>query len=698
MLQASLPSHTQSFTYEALIADLKGVGPHTLRCLAKLNLVTYRDLLFHFPLRYEDRTRITSIKDIHASHKVQVQGQVEKIQVHRGRKRWLEIFLKDKTGMISLVLFHFTQKQVDILSSKPMVRCFGELSQKGGKLSLVHPEIQFIRRADDPVEETLTPIYPVTKGLYQNLLRKLISQVLNEFSLSHEPERLPNHLVNDFNLPSFKASILTIHQPRPDDCTQALLMMKHQAFQRLIVEELMAHQVALKKMRLESSKEQAMALKPPESLMHQFLEKLPFSLTGAQNRAFEALAEDLQKSSPMMRLIQGDVGSGKTVVAGLAALFAVANQTQVAVLAPTEILAEQHFQQFKAWFEPLGYDVIFLKGGIKAKQKRELLDQLDNQDTLIAVGTHALFQQTVTFKRLSLMIVDEQHRFGVHQRLQLRAKGASLVPHQLVMTATPIPRTLAMTRYRDLDLTVIDELPPGRKEITTICLPEESRGDILEKIEAIIVKGQQIYWVCPLITESEKLQIQAAEMAYEEIREKLKHPVACIHGRMKAPEKQAIMKDFIDNETKVLVATTVIEVGVNVPNATLMVIDNAERLGLAQLHQLRGRVGRGADQSFCILLYKKPLTPHAKKRLDVMRRTNDGLIIAEEDLKIRGPGEVLGARQTGLQMFKVADIFRDQTLIYRVNDFVKHKTCDFEDLTQKLSPVWIGVDVNCQTV
>lgn len=689
MTQA-LDVKAKPFCFDASLADLKGVGPHAQKCLAKLNLLTYRDALFHFPLRYEDRTRITSISDLRPNTKGQIQGKVVGVNVHKGRKRWLEILVEDATNIICVVLFHFSQKQVQVLSKKPLVRCYGDVKAKAGKLSLVHPEMNFISNENTPVAETYTPIYPTTQGLYQNLLRKIIGQVFIEYENASHQEVLTQQVISQFQLISFEQAIKQIHYPTPDMNLDGLMDKSHPAFKRLIVEEVLTHFMTLKQMRDEAAKEVAKQLSDPKNICDTFIQNLPFELTGAQSKAFLTIQEDLSKTSPMMRLIQGDVGSGKTVIAALCALYALSNQSQAALLAPTEILAQQHYQQFKLWFEPLGIDVVFLSGKATAKEKRERLAQLATQTPLMVIGTHALFQDGVQFKDLSVMIVDEQHRFGVHQRLKLRCKGNAYIPHQLVMTATPIPRTLAMTRYRDLDLTIMDELPPGRKDINTICISETQRVQVIDRIQEVITQGQQIYWVCPLIEESEKLQIQAAEKTFEELKAHLQMPIACIHGRMKNEQKDEIMDAFKQGETKLLVATTVIEVGVNVPNATLMVIENAERLGLAQLHQLRGRVGRGDKQSYCVLLFKSPLSPHAKKRLDVMRQTNDGFKIAEMDLKIRGPGEVLGVRQTGLQAFKVADIFRDQALIYELNDFAENLPNQVFDSKTDFSEVWIG--------
>jgi ATP-dependent DNA helicase RecG len=685
------------FNFDQTLDDLKGVGPHTKRCLVKLNLHTFRDLLFHFPLRYEDRTRITPVRDLKANDKVLVQGKITGTKVHQGRKRWLELILQDGSSVLSIVLFHFSKKQLEVLSRKPLVRCYGVFKINAGKRSLVHPEFQFLKSEQEPLDEELTPIYPTTQGLYQNLLRKLIRHVLDMFVASNVTESLPNIINQKYDLMRLDTAIEMIHYPSNDVNLEALIEKHHPAFKRLIVEEVLTHFITLKQQRQRIKKEKSQCLLDTAKLISPFVEKLPFELTGAQKRAYQEIRHDLSLKTPMMRLVQGDVGSGKTVIAAMAALHALSNQTQAAMLAPTDILAEQHYLQFKEWFELLGLEVIYLSGKTPAKLKREHLEKISSQTPLMVVGTHAIFQESVIFKQLSLMIVDEQHRFGVHQRLQLKEKGQAFSPHQLVMTATPIPRTLAMTQYRDLDITVIDELPPGRKDITTLCLGQVQRTKVIERIHEVILQGQQIYWVCPLIEESEKLQIQAAEIVYEELKNNLGAQVACIHGRMKPSEKDALMAAFKANEIKVLVATTVIEVGVNVPNATLMVIENAERLGLAQLHQLRGRVGRGAKQSFCVLLFKSPLSPHGKQRLEVMRQTNDGFKIAEMDLKIRGPGEVLGVRQTGLQAFRVADLLRDQTLIHELNDFVEHQQ-DLNRCAKRLQPVWIGANSSYQQV
>ena len=676
--------------YDQPITQLRGVGSEISKRLSKINLKTFRDLLFHLPIRYEDRTRLVPVKDCVVGTKALVQGEVISSTIHKGRKRWLEVLMKDHQTHFKLTFFHFSTKQKEAIDRVGRLRCYGEIVAQKGMKTMVHPELVFLSESEQPLDDYLTPVYPTTQGVAQGVLRKVIYQVLDAFEHLNIDERLPLSFSDEADLVGFKEAICVIHRPSPEH--GHLEPHEHPAFQRLVAEELFAHQANRRLSKLVRKSERSCALACPASALTPFLKALPFDLTKAQQRALEAVREDLTLAMPMMRLVQGDVGCGKTVVAAGASLYALHEGKQVALMAPTEILAEQHAQQFQEWLEPLGYEVCFLAGKSKAKIKKETLEKIKSQSPLMVIGTHALFQDSVIFNDLALMIVDEQHRFGVHQRMQLRAKGQAGVAHQLIMTATPIPRTLAMTQYADLDLTVIDELPPNRKPVTTICLNQDKRNEVIQRIQSMHELGQQVYWVCPLIEESEKLQIQAAQQALEILKHALpKLTVELVHGRMNPAEKEAVMQTFKQGKIHVLVATTVIEVGVNVPKASLMVIENPERLGLAQLHQLRGRVGRGADQSFCVLLYKSPLSYFAEKRLKVMRQTQDGFKIADMDLKIRGPGEVLGVRQTGTQLFRIAHLLNDQHWVETIHQWMsKIPKQQLSQICDDLSLRWLG--------
>ena len=649
------------------VTVLKGVGPGLAAKLEKIGLHSLQDLLFHLPLRYEDRTRITTIRDLMAGTHTNIIGEVTGSQIMQGKRRMLLVTLNDGTGSINLRFFHFTASQKNNLVVGTSIRCYGEINRGVRGFEIVHPEYKPLDndQALTPVEETLTPVYPTTDGLRQISLRNLTEQALIRLERGHVEELLPDEFISSsYTLPQ---ALKTLHRPPPDTSITQIEEGKHPAQLRLIKEELIAHNLSMLKLRQSVDKEDAFSLTPNEKLNQQFLDDLPFKPTGAQTRVVEEIRKDLASDTPMMRLVQGDVGSGKTLVAAFAALTALGEGFQVALMAPTEILAEQHAINFAKWFEPLGISVGWLVGKTKAKARRIALESMANGNMQLVIGTHALFQDEVTFHNLVLIIIDEQHKFGVHQRLSLREKGAfdNKYPHQLIMTATPIPRTLAMTAYADLDTSVIDELPPGRTPITTIALPDSRRDAVIERIrEGSTQDNRQTYWVCTLIEESEVLQCQAAEDTAVYLQEQLPElKIGLVHGRMKGPEKKAVMDEFKSGSLHLLVATTVIEVGVDVPNASLMVIENPERLGLAQLHQLRGRVGRGAVASHCVLMYKTPLTKTATKRLAVLRESNDGFVIAEKDLQIRGPGELLGTRQTGLAELKIADLVRDAKLI-----------------------------------
>ncbi|WP_282040530.1 ATP-dependent DNA helicase RecG [Halomonas alimentaria] len=680
---------------DAPVTSLKGVGEALAQKLSRLRIDSVADLLFHLPLRYQDRTRITPIGTLRAGHEAVVEGEVVAAEVVRGRRRSLLVRLRDGSGLLSLRFFHFSPAQQQQFQPGTWVRGFGEARAGATGLELYHPEYRLLRADAPPVEDHLTPIYPATEGLHQTRLRALIEQALAR--LDAAPEALPDWITEDlrqrFRLPELHRCLHVLHQPPPEVDPEQLASGRHPATRRLALEELLAHRLSLQAVRLQIQQDGAPALPSGRGLQARFLTQLPFSLTAAQRRVLDEIAADLGREVPMLRLVQGDVGSGKTVVAAMAALSAIAGDCQAAMMAPTEILAEQHYRAFRAWFAPLGIEVAWLAGKLKGKARLDTKAAIQDGRARMVVGTHALFQGDVHFQRLGLAIVDEQHRFGVHQRLALREKGEAggLTPHQLVMTATPIPRTLAMSAYADLDVSVIDELPPGRTPVKTVAMPDERRPEVVERIRHACTEGRQAYWVCTLIEESEVLECQAAEATRDELTEALPElAIGLVHGRMKAAEKAEVMDAFKAGELDLLVATTVIEVGVDVPNASLMIIENPERLGLSQLHQLRGRVGRGATQSFCVLLYHPPLSAHSKERLAVMRETTDGFRIAEKDLELRGPGEVLGTRQTGLAQMKIADLERDADLLDRVAPLAEALMATHPEASQPLIRRWLG--------
>jgi ATP-dependent DNA helicase RecG len=652
------------------ITSLKGVGPSMADKLEKIGLISLQDLLFHLPNRYEDRTRVTSIRDCFPGVFTNIIGEITESQIINGKRRMLLVTVQDGSGTVNLRFFRFTASQKNNLALGVNIRCYGEIKRSARGFEIIHPEYKPLDEDQPltPVEETLTPVYPTTDGLRQITLRNLTEQALIRLQRGQVEELLPD----EFNLQNYslEEALALIHRPPPDTSVIQLEEGKHPAQLRLIKEELLAHNLSMLKLRQSSDIHKSVSLTAKEELSGKFLASLPFSPTNAQARVVKEIRKDLTQAQPMMRLVQGDVGSGKTLVAALAAITAISEGYQVALMAPTEILAEQHAVNFQNWFESLDISVGWLAGKTKAKVRRHALEHIENGNMQMIVGTHALFQDQVKFHKLALIIIDEQHRFGVHQRLSLREKGAfeGNYPHQLIMTATPIPRTLAMTAYADLDTSVIDELPPGRTPINTVALPDTRRDDVVERIrKGCVQDNRQAYWVCTLIEESEVLQCQAAEDTAVYLQEQLSElKIGLVHGRMKAAEKQSVMKSFKGGDLDLLVATTVIEVGVDVPNSSLMVIENPERLGLAQLHQLRGRVGRGTVASHCVLMYKSPLSKTAIKRLAVLRESNDGFVIAQKDLEIRGPGELLGTKQTGLADLKIADLLRDAHLIPEV--------------------------------
>ncbi|HDX8401886.1 TPA: ATP-dependent DNA helicase RecG [Aeromonas dhakensis] len=673
--------------------SLKGVGSKMQEKLERLGLATVQDLLFHLPLRYEDRTQVWPIGDLPPGLHGAVEGEIQDTQLVMGRRRMLVCRISDGTGTLTLRFFNFTAAQKNSLSPGRLMRCFGEVRPGKYGLEMAHPEYKLLGEEQaGQTEEALTPVYPTTEGLRQLTLRSLTDQALAQLDLYGVEELLPAGLYpQQIDL---AAALKLLHRPPPSVALALLESGQHPAQQRLVLEELLAHNLSVLKVRAQAQTQLARALKPAPALVEQLLDALPFTPTGAQNRVVAEIGRDLQQSHPMMRLVQGDVGSGKTLVAALAALQAIGNGCQVGLMAPTELLAEQHAINFAKWLEPLGIGVGWLAGKQKGKAREEALAAIADGSVKMVVGTHAIFQEQVVFQRLALVIIDEQHRFGVHQRLALREKGEreGVHPHQLIMTATPIPRTLAMTAYADLDTSIIDELPPGRTPITTVALPDSRRQDVIERVRLACEEGKQAYWVCTLIEESEVLECQAAEDTAAELQNLLPGlHIGLVHGRMRPVEKQRVMEEFKAGILQLLVATTVIEVGVDVPNASLMIIENPERLGLAQLHQLRGRVGRGSVASHCVLLYHAPLSKTAQSRLGVLRETNDGFLIAQRDLELRGPGELLGTRQTGLADLKIADLVRDQSLIPQVQKMARFLMDRHPDHVEPLIRRWLGL-------
>ncbi|MCK6263298.1 ATP-dependent DNA helicase RecG [Vibrio sp. ZSDE26] len=675
------------------LTSLSGVGAKVAEKLAKVGLHSVQDLLFHLPYRYEDRTRVYPIVKLHAGLWAAVQGKVMSVDTIFGKRKMLAVKISDGNGTITLRFFNFTAGIKNNFSEGKWVHAYGEIKRGGMGLEIIHPDYKFSSPEQAPeTEQTLTPVYPTTDGLRQLTLRNLTDQALALLDKAAVQELLPAGLYD--HQQTLAQALHTIHRPPPTINLEQFDEGKHPAQLRLIIEELLAQNLSMLAVRSKGQQDNATPLPTVNTLKQQLLDQLPFTPTNAQSRVVNEIEHDLALAHPMMRLVQGDVGSGKTLVAALAAVQAIEHGYQVALMAPTELLAEQHAINFAAWFEKMGIQVGWLAGKLTGKAKQTELDRIASGEAQMVVGTHALFQQHVEFHNLTLVIIDEQHRFGVHQRLELREKGAKqgYYPHQLVMTATPIPRTLAMTAYADLETSIIDELPPGRTPIQTVAIPDTKRVDIVERVRnACLNEGKQAYWVCTLIDESEVLEAQAAADTAEELQLKLPDlKIGLVHGRMKAAEKQAVMKDFKDNKLHLLVATTVIEVGVDVPNSSLMIIENPERLGLAQLHQLRGRVGRGEIASHCVLLYHAPLSKTAQKRLGVLRESNDGFVIAQRDLEIRGPGELLGTKQTGLADFRIADLLRDQYLIPEVQRMARHIHDQYPKNSAAIIERWLG--------
>ncbi|MEO0435949.1 MAG: ATP-dependent DNA helicase RecG [Pseudomonadota bacterium] len=671
------------------LESLRGVGPKIADRLGTYGIVSVEDLLFHLPLRYQDRTQISPIASLQDGAEVVISGEVAMVSVAGGgRRRSLLVKLRDSTGVATLRFFHFSQAQKNALHVGETLRCFGTVRRPiNQQAEMIHPEYRRDNwQADD--ETSLTPIYPSTEGISQGQWRKLSQQALKLLE-QNAPEELLASSNSSFTLTT---ALAFLHRPPPDADQQALRSGRHPAQLRLALEELTAHQLSMQVLRNAVRDSPAPYLIDKEQLVDRFLKALPFAATGAQSRVIKEIQKDLAARKPMLRLVQGDVGSGKTLVAAAAALTAIASGYQVAIMAPTELLAEQHRQNFANWFSALSLEQAWLTGSVKGKQRESTLACIKDGSAGIVVGTHALFQEGVEFSQLGLVIVDEQHRFGVHQRLALSEKsGGRQRAHQLIMTATPIPRTLSMVAYADLDCSVIDELPPGRQPVGTVLIDNQRRQQVIERVTHACKAGRQVYWVCTLIEENDTLQAQAAESTFSELEKALAGiHVALVHGRMKPRDKEAVMERFKSGETSVLVATTVIEVGVDVPNASLMIIENPERLGLAQLHQLRGRVGRGSEESHCVLLYQAPLGHQSRARLQVMRESNDGFFIAEEDLRQRGPGEVLGTRQTGLLEFRVARLPEHDDLLDPVAELAQKMLLDHPTRVQPLIRRWTG--------
>jgi len=651
------------------------------------------DPLFLLPARYEDRTRVTPIGALQNGARAVIEGEVQIADVIYRRRRALLVRISDGSGFLNLRFFYFSRAQQEGLVRGTQLRCIGEVRRGPQGLEMIHPEYRRIAVQPEPLEDRLTPIYPLTEGITQGRVRMAANKALAKLAANPAQDLLPEDVVKRLHLPTLREALEFVHHPPVGTSLAELAAGRHPAQRRLAFEELLAHQLSLQQLKQRIQSEPAEALHDRTGLAARFVAELPFALTGAQRRVLTDVERDLARDVPMVRLVQGDVGCGKTVVAAAAAARAVGSGRQAALMAPTELLAEQHWRSFDKWFRPLGLTVALLSGSQPARTRRSALEAVANGEVHIAVGTHALFQEGVQFHDLALAIVDEQHRFGVQQRLQLKEKGrrGAHAPHQLIMTATPIPRTLAMTAYADLDVSVIDELPPGRTPIRTVVLAEERRAEVVERIHAACREGRQAYWVCTLIEESEELRAQAAEETASQLAEALPGiRIGLVHGRMPPKAKEKAMHDFKDGRTQLLVATTVIEVGVDVPNASLMVIENAERMGLAQLHQLRGRVGRGTQESSCVLLYRAPLSQMARERLAAIRDSNDGFEIARKDLELRGPGELLGTRQTGLAALRVADLIRDADLLPKVRDVAEHLLRDNDSIIAPLRDRWIG--------
>lgn len=678
------------------VMSLTGIGGQTVARLANLDIHTVQDLIFHLPLRYEDRTRVHAINELIPGTSALICARVVSSSIlYRGR-RTLVCQLSDETGHLSLRFFHFSASQLKQLSSGSLISCFGEIKNGYSGYEMIHPEYKLIQHIDDcETRNTLSAVYPLTEGLRQSTVKKAVQQALS--ILNHKPEALPDLLpakvLEKFHFPDLLTALNTLHTPQADTLINSLIIGTNSALKRLAFEEFIAHQLSQLQSKLNDKQWQAPILQSTPSQSQQFLDSLSFQLTDAQQRVIEEIKQDCASNSPMLRLIQGDVGSGKTVVSAYATLLALSSNFQVAIMAPTELLAEQHLRNFTLWFKSFNTHIIFLTGQLKGKKRELALQAIANGKAGIIIGTHALFQDAVNFAQLGLVIIDEQHRFGVNQRMALRDKGQhkNTKPHQLIMTATPIPRTLAMLNYADLDISIIDQLPPGRIPVITRAISAERRHEVITKISHWVQQGRQTYWVCTLIEESEVLQCEAAENTATLLTKMLPNVrIGLVHGRMNTTDKEQIMQAFKQHQLDLLVATTVIEVGVDVPNAGLMIIENPERLGLSQLHQLRGRVGRGSEESFCLLMFQSPLSKTAGERLNILRETSDGFIIAEKDLELRGPGEMMGTRQTGQMQFKIASLERDTELLDQVSVAVNIIQTDSPNIIQPMIKRWLG--------
>ena len=645
------------------IISIKGLGKKTSDRLNQLGIHTLEHLVFHLPTRYQDKTSITPLSDAGIHDEILIEATIDRIEVIPSRQRQLLCYLSDNQNhRILLRFFHFNQYQKQALIRGETMQCFGEIKIGRKGLEMHHPEYRIITQNQSPLlEPTLTPIYPLCSGISQNKMKQWVNYSLEVLKISQLDDYFEK--ITQQSMPSLKSSLMLLHHPEKDEDLSKIESFKHISQQRLIIEELATHRLSLLKTKKARKGKKTNAFILNNTLSDKLLNSIDFNLTNAQSRCIKEINDDLASSEPMLRLLQGDVGSGKTIVAVFALLQAVENNFQAAIMAPTEILARQHLQNFTQYLESLNIQIAYLSGSQNTQERREQISLIESGKAKVVIGTHALFQDSVNFKDLSLVIIDEQHKFGVHQRLSL-TKKANNTPHQLVMTATPIPRSLTMSAYADLDTSIIDELPPGRQAVETIALSNLRRDELISKIRKISNEGRQIYWVCTLIEESEALRAESAEKTFKYLKDHLKDlTVVMIHGRLTKVEKESIMKDFENGRINLLVATTVIEVGVNVPNASLMIVENAERLGLAQLHQLRGRVGRGSEKSICILMYQSPLSDYAKERLDILRQSNDGFMIAQKDLELRGPGEILGTQQTGIASMKIANIVRDAYLL-----------------------------------
>jgi ATP-dependent DNA helicase RecG len=675
------------------VTALPGVGAALAERLARLGVTQVQDLLFVLPLRYEDRTRIAPLGTLQPGMRAAVEAEVQLSEVLYRKRRQLVTRIGDASGFLTLRFFYFSLAQQQGLARGTRVRCFGEVRRGPFGLEMVHPEYRRLGDAPAPLEECLTPIYPGTEGVAQGRLRGLITQALHELETAAVRDWIPPQILAPLGLPPLKEALRYMHRPPREVRLEEFAAGRHPAQRRLAFEELLAHHLSLKLMKRAVQSDPGSMLDDPEGVAERFLAALPFDLTSAQLRAFHEVRADLTAGRPMLRLLQGDVGCGKTIVAAAAAARAAGSGLQAALMAPTELLAEQHWRNFRDWFHPLGMPVALVSGSQPARARRSALAAIGAGDVRLIVGTHALFQEGIDFAQLALVIVDEQHRFGVQQRLRLQEKGKKLgfFPHQLIMTATPIPRTLAMTAFADLDISVIDELPPGRTPVKTVVVPEQRRSEIVMRIRDACRGGSLAYWVCPLIDESDELRAQAVEESAALLAAALPDVrVGVVHGRMSGAQKDLAMASFKAAKIQLLVATTVIEVGVDVPDATLMVIENAERMGLSQLHQLRGRVGRGKGASSCVLLYRAPLSQLARARLEVIRETFDGFQIAQRDLALRGPGELLGTRQTGLAQLRVADLARDADLLPRVQEAAELMLRAYPQHVAPLATRWTG--------